>query len=197
MKKIIVILIISVFIFACSSMRTVDMGKLRIGMTRTEVQNLIGIPDRVLHAGASDGGYEEVLQYTTYQGEIYAVTFWNDHLESYSFLDQTYPVGGVTPVPPVYYPTPRPPANPTPRPPANEKPSTRPPTNGSGSRPGAGNSGSGSTGRPTIRPSEPEAKPTTRPAQNSGSGSTTNTGRGDSGGGASGRATRTSTNNGE
>jgi len=200
MKKIVSLLLISILFVACGAIKTVEMSRLQIGMSKAQVQELIGYPERVLYAGASEGGYEEVVEYRTYRDELYAVTYWNDHLESYEFIRDTY-VPPVTVTPPVY-PTPRPPVypSPTPRPPVKPTPiPPRPPITNPGPGTGGGNEGSnggsnrpkpgdgnngggsnrpkpgdgnnGSTTQPTTRPSTGET--TARPIERSTSNQTT------------------------
>ena len=180
MKKILIILSATLLLFACGSMRTVDMNVLQVGMTKSQVRTLIGDPERILFAGAADGGYEEVVQYRTYRGELYAVTYYNDHLESYEFIrDDAYPP--VT-TPPTYYPTPRPPVQISPgRPPVNgggNRPGGNQTNPGTGSnRPGSGSNlpgsgsnrpGSGSNETERPRPGASETRPITKPAPTTG-----------------------------
>ena len=186
--KLVILLFVPFLFFACGAFKTVDMNKLTIGMSKDEVRSVIGDPDRVLFAGAVDDGYEEVVQYRTVNNEIYAVTYWNNRLESYEFLHEepNYPPGNAV----APGPAPRPPYQPNPRPPANrpgtgnDRPGnghnpgrpggneTRPGDNNNGrpngntSRPGTSENkpGQNNNGRPSTRPgNDKETKPATRP----------------------------------
>jgi hypothetical protein len=146
MKKSVWLLSISLLLSACGLMKSVDMSRLQMGMSKAQVSSMFGQPDRVLYAGASNGQYEEVLQYTTSR-KIYALTFINDQLESYGFISEEIPAGSqVRPsVPHPVYP-----------PPSNGN-SSRPnyPSANTNQRPPDNQSGSGSSDRPvnTGRPS--------------------------------------------
>ena len=118
MKRTIFIFTILVTLTACGSYRIVDINKLRMGMTKEQVYEQIGAPQRVLVANSTRDGYLEVLEYKTYRDEVYALEFWNDYLTGYEFLyeDVQYvpasapplvmPVYG-TQMPPAYYSKPR------------------------------------------------------------------------------------------
>lgn len=152
------------------------MSSLQMGMSKNQVRGIFGAPDRVLFAGVADGGYEEVLQYRTYNNELYALTFFNDRLESYGFITEDVPpVSGVRPpiAHPIYPPRPpitspnRPGSGNQTRPPVtNERPSTgtgRPGSSSGTSQPETSRPGnSGSTTRPET--SRPENSNTTRPS---------------------------------
>jgi len=180
MKKIFVLLTVSLLFASCGVYKTVDMSRLRTGMTVAEVENMFGSPERVLAFNETRDGIQEVLQYRTSADEIYALEFWNDYLTGYEFLyeDVTY----IAPSPPIYIPAPgiRPPH--TSRPPGTTKPN--PPTTSEPGRPEGGYvsgrpDSSGTTNRPgsTSGSGREEINNNTRPG-NTSSGSTrpTNTG---------------------
>ncbi len=159
MKNLIYICIASLLLTACSTYRTLNLGRLTTGMTKAQVESVAGRPYRVLAVNDTHDGYQEVLEYRTSAGEIYALEFWNDYLTGYEYIDEEYNYIPVA-VPPAYYPDyGRPivviPGRPNrPRPPVSNRPPSnpRPPSN-SGNRP------------PTS--TRPPSRPTTRPTENS------------------------------
>jgi hypothetical protein len=124
--------------------KSLDVNSLQLGMTKAQVSSMFGKPDRILYAGRSDKGYEEVLQYRTSLYELYALTFFDDQLESYEFLVEEIPAGSQIrpPVTHPVYPLPPPaqqpgnnrpdypPPNTNQRPPnTNNRPTNNRPTN--------------------------------------------------------------------
>lgn len=198
MKKIVLIIIISLMFVACGTYKSLDLGRLTTGMTKAEVEYAIGPPNRVLAVNNRQEGFQEVLEYRTSRNEVYALEFWNDYLTGYEFLydDVNYtpaplpppslpPYGG-----PIYIIDDRPgrpekpdrPGRPTP--PETSRPTTRPPANGNegssrpnSERPTTRPPASGESSRPTTRPpangNEGSSRPTTRPASGSSSDSGT------------------------
>jgi len=55
-------------------------------MSKAEVERVAGLPDRILAVNESRDGYQEVLEYRTSRGEIYALEFWDDYLTGYEYL---------------------------------------------------------------------------------------------------------------
>ncbi len=86
MKKIVYIFLVGFLFTACASYRTLDLSKLTTGMTKAQVIERAGSPERILAVNDTDDGYQEVLQYTTSRGEIYALEFWDDYLTGYEYL---------------------------------------------------------------------------------------------------------------
>ncbi|MCC8142699.1 MAG: hypothetical protein LIO97_01385 [Tannerellaceae bacterium] len=86
MKKLTYIFLIGFLFTACASYRTLDLSKLTTGMTKAQVIERAGSPERILAVNDTDNGYQEVLQYTTGRGEIYALEFWGDYLTGYEYL---------------------------------------------------------------------------------------------------------------
>jgi hypothetical protein len=142
--------------------KSLNVNSLQLGMTKAQVSSMFGKPDKVLYVGRSDKGYEEVLQYRTSSNESYALTFFDDQLESYEFLVEEIPVGSQMRPPvihPVYPPSPPaqqpgnnrpdyPPANNNPRPPSNNsRPANNRPTN-------SGRSSAGSSERESSKESD-------------------------------------------
>jgi len=159
-------------------------------MTKLQVENIAGAPNRILAVNETDDGYQEVLEYSTSGGELYALEFWNDYLTGYEYIDSEVNYVPVA-VPPPYYPDyghpivvipgrpnrPQPPANnnrpPATRPPSgtSRPPATRPPS--SGTRPPQNPAPS----RPTTKPAQGSRPVGTPPSRNTGSSSSSNTGR--------------------
>lgn len=85
MKNIYIILV-SLLFTACGAYKSLDLDRLTTGMTKQEVQFLIGSPDRILAVNNNKDGFQEVLEYRTARHEVYALEFWNDYLTGYEFL---------------------------------------------------------------------------------------------------------------
>lgn len=85
MKNIYIILV-SLLFTACGAYKSLDLDRLTTGMTKQEVQFLIGPPDRILAVNNNKDGFQEVLEYRTARHEVYALEFWNDYLTGYEFL---------------------------------------------------------------------------------------------------------------
>jgi len=103
MKKIIFILLISAFMISCAAYKSLDLNKLSTGMSKEQVETVMGQPDRILAINNKEEGLQEVLEYRTSGDDVYALEFWNDYLTGYEFLyeDVTY----VPPMaPPVIWP---------------------------------------------------------------------------------------------
>jgi len=140
-------------------------------MTKAEVEQVAGLPSRILGFNESEDGIQEVLEYRTSRDEVYALEFWNDYLTGYEYLYDDYNYQYIPPVgPPAYYPDygrpivviPGRPDRPN-RPNRPNKPSQpNRPSPSQPNRPGGGNnSNSGNTGRPST------TRPTTRPTEGS------------------------------
>ena len=103
MKKVYMIIVLVVVLVSCGTYRSVNVNQLTTGMTKNQVYEQIGLPERTLSVNQTDNGLQEVLQYRTNSNEIYALTFWNDYLTGYEFLYDDTPYVPA-PAPPVYYP---------------------------------------------------------------------------------------------
>ncbi|MCD7916110.1 MAG: outer membrane protein assembly factor BamE [Tannerellaceae bacterium] len=86
MKKIVCLFITVILLTACGTRRSLDIDRLRTGMTKAQVEYIAGSPDRLLAVRETDEGYQEVLGYLTSGGEMYALEFWNDYLTGYEYL---------------------------------------------------------------------------------------------------------------
>ncbi|MDH6341419.1 hypothetical protein M2480_000171 [Parabacteroides sp. PFB2-12] len=103
MKKIVCFAVMAIALVACGTTRSLDLRKLTTGMSKAQVEQLAGYPNRMISFKETSNGVQEVLEYQTAQREVYALEFWNDYLVGYEYLyeDVTY----VAPVnPPVHYP---------------------------------------------------------------------------------------------
>ncbi len=103
MKRIIFAMMIAVVFASCVTYKSLDLNKLATGMTKEQVKDMMGEPDRVLAINDKEEGRQEVLEYRTSRDEVYALEFWNNYLTGYEFLydDVTY----VAPMaPPVIWP---------------------------------------------------------------------------------------------
>jgi len=86
MKKVIFAVIMAVVFTACGTYKSLDLNKLTTGMTKEQVETVIGKPDRILAVNDKKEGFQEVLEYRTSRDEVYALEFWNDYLTGYEFL---------------------------------------------------------------------------------------------------------------
>ena len=103
MKRILFFVLIVFILSACASRRYFDLNQLTFGMTTEEVISMSGRPYRVLVARQTMDGYQEVLEYHTRYGEVYALEFWNNYLSGFEYLYDN--VVYVAPVrPPMVFP---------------------------------------------------------------------------------------------
>lgn len=173
MKKLISFLIISVLFISCGLFKTLDLSKLRTGMTKEQVVEAVGDPSRILAVNNTQNGYQEVLEYRTPRNEVYALEFIDDYLVGYEFLYED--VEYIAPAPPMILPDyGRPiyidrPSRPS-RPNRPSRPETDRPGNSSSGRPSRpgettrpGNSSSGRPGTPN-EPTRPERPSNERPS---------------------------------
>lgn len=142
MKRIIYLIGIVLLLSGCKT--TYDYGydvrDLRSGMTKYEVERLIGPAERILEINWTPYGYEEILQYRNNYWDRYALIYLEGILVDAQYIYDGYwyypqvirpPMGGAI-FPPAFIP-----GRPTPMPPASQRPPiNRPPTT---SRPPATN----------------------------------------------------------
>lgn len=83
MKRFIYIILATAFLAACASNKTLDINKLTVGMTRSEVEKKFGKPDKVLHAKIEGRQLFETLLYTDKQAGAYRLIFENHKLVEY------------------------------------------------------------------------------------------------------------------
>ncbi len=103
MKKLSILICIAFLLSACATYKSLDLNQLTFGMTTEQVIRVAGKPNRVLAARQTNEGYQEVLEFRTGYGEIYALEFWNDYLTGYEYLQDE--VIYVAPVhPPMSFP---------------------------------------------------------------------------------------------
>lgn len=165
MKKFILIGFLSVLFTSCMTVKTPNYGRLTIGMSMYQVENLLGPPERVLSLTRTSHGYEEVWQYRTAYNEVFALEFINEILEGYQFLYEDYQYA-----PSYYY---RPPHG---RPIFPNYSPNKPIIPSQPSRPGTNGRPPSNTQHPDYRPPRPEST-SPRPGDNS---NTNNGGRGTS-----------------
>lgn len=160
-------MIISVVFISCGMFKTLDLSKLRTGMTKEQVVQAVGDPSRILAVNNTQNGYQEVLEYRTPRNEVYALEFIDDYLVGYEFLYED--VEYIAPAPPmilpdygrpIYIDRPSRPSRPETDRPGNSS-SGRPSRPGEATRPG--NSSSGRPGTPN-EPTRPERPSNERPS---------------------------------
>ena len=86
MKKIILSCFLIIGFISCSMYRSLDPAQLTIGMSKADVEAMLGLPDRLLGRNQTADGLQETLEYRTYNNEVYALEFWDDYLTGYEFL---------------------------------------------------------------------------------------------------------------
>lgn len=151
MKKIISAIFFTAMLFtACGALKIADVTLLDVGMTQSQVNNVLGSPVRTLSTKYYGDDVEQTFEYHTSYYEAYALTFWNGRLSAYEFMHEIAPPATISPI---YRPMPSRPIYPN-RPIQPNRPN-----------------------RPTqpSRPTEP-SRPTTRPEVKPESGNTGNTG---------------------
>jgi hypothetical protein len=142
-KKILFALFIfTIVMSSCVTHRTLYINQLTVGMTVAQVEATYGPPRRVLESKRMADGHLYATEYRNYNGDVYALEFWDDYLVGYEYLYEERYVAPVAPPAyrPVYgtkvvvirqsnnRPSQRPPQNV--RPPANNnRPNNRPNNN--------------------------------------------------------------------
>jgi len=121
MKKSVFLLFLLIFPVACGIYRTVTIDSLQLGMTKAEVENLFGRPEKIIMAMLTDEGRQEISVYKIGYNDLYTLEFMNDHLFRYEFLREEVvyvPRPPILPPPvfiiPPYYPVPPKPFEPLP-----------------------------------------------------------------------------------
>lgn len=174
MKKLLYLSLTSLFVsfMSCGLFKQLDLNQLQFGMSKQEVYNVAGSPNRILSARQTSDGFQEVLEYITARKEVYALEFWNDYLTGFEFVEEI-----VDYVPPVYPPAIRPePGRPIivypqkPGKPGRPSQPDRPGRPGSTSRPEQP-----SRPEPPVRPIEPDRPQSSRPGTSTRPGSSTST----------------------
>lgn len=162
MKNFIYLLPMIFLMIACGTYKSLDLRKLTTGMSKAQVEQIAGLPNRVLSIKETDDGYQEILEYSTSRDEVYALEFWNDYLVGFEYLyDDIQYVAPVYPpaiIPPYGRPIVIPPNRPNrPNQPGRPTPPHRPENPGGSTRPPT-------TTRPTTRPTEGQRPVGTPPA---------------------------------
>lgn len=87
MKKIIYTLAISFALLSCGT-SNMNVNKLKLGMTRSEVEKSFGKPNRVLHAQLEDRHHIENLEYIDKENGTYTLTFEDGKLIEYKLKEK-------------------------------------------------------------------------------------------------------------
>jgi len=134
----------------------VTVDRLQIGMSRADVENIYGRPEKIILASLTEDGLQEILVHK-FGNDLYILEFMNDYLIRYEFLREDIYVQPRPLPPPVVHPYPvhpapvEPPTRPSqPAPPPTTKPASPPP---SSTRP-ATSTPSASSGRQERQKSE-------------------------------------------
>lgn len=168
MKKYIFIALFAALLFsACGTMRVADVSNLSEGMSQSEVTRIMGNPIRILSSDYTQDGLVEVLEYRTYQNDVYAIEFWDGRLSRYDFMYEDRPSTIVVPSP--VYPLP------PPRPRPDYVTPSRPSRPSEPSRPSGGGRPATSTVRPETKPTGSGRPSNVRPATSTGRNPSSNT----------------------
>ena len=198
-KKILFALFIfTIVMSSCVTHRTLYINQLTVGMTVAQVEATYGPPRRVLESKRMADGHLYATEYRNYNGDVYALEFWDDYLVGYEYLYEERYVAPVAPPAyrPVYgtkvvvirqsnnRPSQRPPQNV--RPPANNnRPNNRPNNNN--------NNNNNSRPNQSTRPSE-QTRPSggsTNPSRTRGDASSSDNGGATNNTNTTGNETRT------
>ena len=153
MKKAICFFSLFLILWGCGSYRQqFDIRSLTVGMSKAEVNSLVGSPERYLSISRTPYGYEEILQYRNVYNEIYALEFVNDYLVAANYIYDgmyysMYPPANRPPYGKSVFPSSYKPNRPAPAPPQG---SSRP---GQNNRPSSNNQTEKNT-MPPARPRE-------------------------------------------
>ena len=152
MKKILFLLLPLIFQVSCGIYKPLTVDRLQLGMSRAEVEDIVGRPEKILVASMTESGRQDILAYKI-GNDIYVLEFMNDLLFRYEFLRED-----VVYVPRPHLPPPLPPVvivQEVPRPtPVELPPTTRP----SPLPPASVDQGK------TEQETQPQARPVRRPA---------------------------------
>jgi len=85
MKKIFILLLPLVFLMACGILKTVTVDRLQLGMNRADVENIFGLPQKILVVAMTEYGRQEILAYKI-GNDIYTLEFMDGQLIKYEFL---------------------------------------------------------------------------------------------------------------
>lgn len=171
MKNFIFIAAFIIILVSCGSYRSLDLRKLTTGMTKAQVEQIAGLPNRVLSINETEDGYQEILEYQTSRNEVYALEFWNDYLTGYEYLyDDIEYIAPLYP-PSTYPPYGRPiivlpPDNNRPNRPNRPNQPNRPNRPNRPGNPGGSTRPPATNQRPTTRPTEGSRPVGTPPANN-------------------------------
>ncbi len=92
MKKILFLLCIVFTLSACGTYQTASpVDQLTSGMSKYDVEYLMGNPSRVMAVNRTPQGIQEVLEYRDPYGDYYALEFWNDYLVNCEYLNYGNP----------------------------------------------------------------------------------------------------------
>ena len=129
MKKLAFILFVLIFPVACGTLKIVTVDRIQMGMTRADVENIVGRPEKKLVASLTEHGYQEIIAYKI-GNDLYSLEFMNDKLIRYEFIREDVVFVPRPPLPPpvVIYPDDPLPVRPRPVDPPATKPSPRPPS---------------------------------------------------------------------
>ena len=116
MKKIFFLLPL-IFLTSCGIHKTLTVDRLQLDMSRADVENIFGRPEKILIVSMTEHGRQDILTYKI-GNDLYMLEFMNDLLIRYEFLreDAVYvqPPPPVRPAPDVRPPAPRPRPSPLP-----------------------------------------------------------------------------------
>ena len=76
-----------IFLMSCGIFKTLTVDRLQLGMSRADVENIFGRPEKVLIVSMTDHGCQEILAHII-GNDVYMLEFLNDQLIRYEFLSE-------------------------------------------------------------------------------------------------------------
>ena len=86
MKKSVFLLLPIIFLVACGIYKPITVDRLQLGMTKADVENIFGRPEKILLVSLTEHGQQEILAYKIGYNDLYTLEFMNDQLLRYEFL---------------------------------------------------------------------------------------------------------------
>ena len=91
------------FLISCGIYKTLTVDRLQLGMSRADVENIFGHPEKVLIVSMTEHGYQDILAYKI-GNDVYMLEFMNDQLIRYEFLREDVVYLPHPPLPPPLHP---------------------------------------------------------------------------------------------
>ena len=102
MKKTFLLFLPMLFLVTCGIYKTVTVDRLQLGMSRAEVEDIFGRPEKILVVSMTEHGRQEILAHKI-GNDIYSLEYMNDQLVRYEFLREDVVYVPRPPLPPVVF----------------------------------------------------------------------------------------------